>query len=115
MAAFYFTAVCKTCNEPRYRSIKPLRVGVDSLDPASFQPVAPGVPPPSRGAALCHVCGGMLSFIREPDSVQTDEDTSDPALVELFKLGADETLIEARDHSRGVLLLTNRRVVLLPH
>ncbi len=66
-AATFITAFCRNCNEPRYRSIKPLRVGVDKSDPTLFQPVTADVPqlPVGEGKAVCPFCSGPWKFLVE--------------------------------------------------
>jgi len=55
-------AICPTCQEIRYKSIKPVASKEDAT-PANFQPVgdSPAVGP-ADAVPLCYVCSSVLSF-----------------------------------------------------
>lgn len=126
--AFTIAAWCRMCEEVIYRSVRPLVMGRDTLQPQDFVPAKPTFPPPSESQALCPTCGTELKFIREsevpspaamvsrPTAAPIQEDdvhTSSPGALELFAAGDGEEVREMVREDGRILVLTNRRVLVL--
>lgn len=62
MGSSTVTVFCRTCNAPRYRSIRPL-TEKDKIDPRLFAPIDPEIPPATEGQASCYLCTSPLVFV----------------------------------------------------
>lgn len=130
---------CKNCNVECYRSVRPLRLGVDKADPSLFVAVGNQQTPPSNGAAICDICQGALVFAPAKDekmrpTPQRDRPSVEELLEaerkdrlpppsiqgevpppqdvqELFKVGTDETVLHSTPTLTGFILVTNKRVL----
>lgn len=117
--AAFIVAYCSSCNVNIYRSVRPLVIGQDALDPKLFRPAAPEIPPAEDGKAACPVCGTLLRFVPEAPPVPRTETprptapvaVTPPIVQELFRLEDDEAMIEATDVGDGFLLVTTRRIL----
>lgn len=62
MASSLVTIFCRTCNAPRYQSIRALSER-EKLDPRLFQPVDPEIPPASENDSACYLCKNIMTVL----------------------------------------------------
>lgn len=120
--AVFLDAFCPQCEAPYYRSVRPVVIGKDSLQPELFAPIDADTPPPDHDRPACPVCKSTLRFVaaakpadrtadrtvdRTSDSVSGAAGTSAPpaaapasaaassvSMEVLFEAGDDESVLD---------------------
>lgn len=117
-------AVCPSCQETRYLSIRPIGLK-ETLSAKLFNPVNDAPPLTEGEPALCHMCGSALRFMK---SIGTADPREAPTRTEmmaqraeaskteaktevLFEARQGEEVKEIRETSEGAVVITNKRIV----